>query len=464
MKTTLPVEKNQQVTIEITALNSEGQGVGRVEGYAVFVPGALPGERVRALIIKAGSGYGVGKLLEVVTASPERVTPECPCESRCGGCTLQHLSYDAQLACKKKQVEDAFLRLGKFENVTVQPVLGMEETPWQYRNKGSFPVGLLDGRVEIGFFAPRSHRLIPQQDCLIEKESVVLAAQTVRDWAEQYHIRPYDEETQKGLLRHVVARVTTAGVVMVTVVAAGALPHKGELIDMLRSRVEGLKSIYLNINDAPTNVITGKTYQLLWGEATIEEELLGLKFTVHPASFLQVNSLQTQKLYQTALDLLELTGNEQIVDAYCGIGTISLLAAKHAKQVIGIETVAPAIEDAKKNAALNGIENVRFICAPAEEMLPKLVQQGEMLDALIADPPRKGCEKPFLDAVIASGVPKMAYVSCNPATLARDCRILADGGFTVEYIQPVDMFPHTAHVEAVVLLRRGNSTKSNMVL
>jgi len=455
MKKALPVEKNQQVTMDITALNSEGQGVGRIDGYAVFVPGALPGETVRALIIKAGSGYGVGKLVEVLVKSPERMQPECPCESRCGGCTIQHLSYPAQLAYKRKQVEDAFLRIGKFQGLTVQPVLGMEDTPWQYRNKGSFPIGLVDGRVEIGFYAPRSHRLIPLEDCLIEKETVVLAAQTVRDWANQYRIAPYAEETKKGLLRHVVARTTVHGHVMVTVVATGKLPYQDALIEQLQSRVEGLKSIYLNINDAPTNVITGRKYVLLWGDETIEEELCGLRFMVHPASFLQVNSLQTQRLYQTALDLLTLDGSERLVDAYCGIGTISLLAARYAKQVIGIETVAPAIEDAKKNAKRNGIENVGFICAPAEQMLPQLVQKGESVDAIIADPPRKGCEKPFLDAVIASGVKKMAYVSCNPATLARDCRILVDGGFGIKKIQPVDMFPHTAHVETVVLMSRG---------
>lgn len=449
-----PVERNDDIILEIDALGAEGEGIGRVDGYAVFVPGALPGELVAAHVIKANSGYGVAKLMEVLTPAPERVEPPCAIFHKCGGCTLQHLEYSAQLSYKRKTVEDALTRLGGLKDSTVLPVVGMDE-PWQYRNKGSFPLAEIDGRVQAGFFAPRSHRLVPTEDCLIQKEAGLLAMLSVRDWANAHGVQAYNEQTDKGLLRHVVTRTSVNGEVMAVIVATSAsIPEKQALIETLRDRVEGLKSIYLNIQKGQTNVILGAEYRLLWGEPYITETLCGLSFSISPASFLQVNPVQTEKLYQKALDLLALNGTEWVVDAYCGIGTITLLLAKHAREVIGIENVPEAVEDAKRNAEQNGIPNARFLCAPAEEALPKLLADGVKVDALVLDPPRKGAEEAFLRAVIESGVPRIVYVSCNPATLARDCKILAEGGYKVETVQPFDLFPQTAHVETVVLMSR----------
>ena len=449
-----PVERNDDIILEINALGAEGEGIGRVDGYAVFVPGALPGERVAAHIIKANSGYGVGKLMEVLSPAQERVQPPCAIFEKCGGCTLQHLDYPAQLRYKRKVVEDALTRLGGFKDIAVAPVTGMDE-PWQYRNKGSFPVAMMDGRVQAGFFAPRSHRLVPTEDCLIQQEVGLLAMLAMRDWANEHGITAYDEKTGKGFLRHVVTRTSIGGEVMVTVVATSAsIPEKQALIEALRDRVEGLKSVYLNIQKEQTNVILGSDYRLLWGDKYITETLLGLSFSISPASFLQVNHVQTQKLYEKVLALLALKGTERVVDAYCGIGTITLLLAKHAQEVIGIENVPEAVEDAKRNAAKNGIENVSFLCAPAEEALPKLVEDDINVDALVLDPPRKGAEPVFLQAVIKSGVGRVVYVSCNPATLARDCKILAEGGYKVEAVAPFDLFPQTAHVECVTLMSR----------
>ena len=448
-----PVQRNDDITLTIDALGAEGQGIGRVDGYAVFVPGALPGERVRAHIIKAGSGFGVGKLMRIEAPAPERVDPPCAIFAACGGCALQHMEYGAQLVYKRKVVEDALARIGGLKDVTVSPVLGMDD-PWRYRNKGSFPLADAGPRVETGFFSPRSHRLVPMPDCLIQQQNVLQAAYAVRDWANQYDIPAYDEQTGNGLLRHVVARASCSGEAMATVVATGMLPHKKELLEFLQKQVDGLASVYLNIQRTKSNVILGDDYRLLWGKEKIEEHLCGLVFSLGPASFLQVNPSQTERLYATALDLLALTGGERVVDAYCGIGTITLLLAKSAREVIGIENVPEAVEDARHNAQRNGMRNAQFLCEESEAALPRLIREGMALDALVMDPPRKGADEAFLRAVIESGVKRVLYISCNPATLARDCRILADGGYRIQTVQPVDMFPHTVHVESVVLMSR----------
>ncbi len=448
-----PVQRNDDIALTIDALGAEGQGIGRVDGYAVFVPGALPGERVRAHIIKAGSGFGVGKLMKIEAPAPERVDPPCAIFAACGGCALQHMEYGAQLAYKRKVVEDALVRIGGLKDIRVSPVLGMDD-PWRYRNKGSFPLANAGPRVETGFFSPRSHRLVPMPDCLIQQQNVLQAAYAVRDWANQYDIPAYDEQTGNGLLRHVVARASCSGEAMATVVATGTLPHKKELLEFLQKQVDGLASVYLNIQRAKSNVILGDDYRLLWGKEKIEEQLCGLVFSLGPASFLQVNPSQTERLYATALDLFALTGGERVVDAYCGIGTITLLLARSAREVIGIENVPEAVEDARRNAQRNGMRNAQFLCEESEAALPRLIREGMALDALVMDPPRKGADEAFLRAVIESGVKRVLYISCNPATLARDCRILADGGYHVRTVQPVDMFPHTVHVETVILMTK----------
>ena len=449
-----PLQRNDTLELAIDTLGSEGQGIGRYNGYTVFVPFALPGERVRAHIIKATSSYAVGKLLEVIQKSANRVEPACTCFGRCGGCSLLHLAYPEQLLYKQEAVSSALKRIGGFQSPNVFPTIGMD-FPYSYRNKGSFPFANVAGRVAFGFFAPRSHRLIPFSNCPIQRDAPLQVAQTVCDCANELGITAYDETTHSGSLRHVVARVSATGEIMAILVTKGELAQKERFIARLRACIPGLVSIVYNRNDADTNVIFGAHFETIWGKPYIEDVICGLHFRVSAASFLQVNAKQTEKLYHTAVHALQLHGTERIVDLYCGIGTISLLLAQHAAHVDGIEFVPEAINDAEENAKLNEIKNADFHCGAAEEILPRLVQNCLHPDAVVLDPPRKGCEPPVLEALLASGAQKIVYVSCNPATLARDARILADGGFQLVSAQPVDMFPQTAHVETVALLSKG---------
>ena len=445
-----PVDKNEELELTCDSVTLEGAGVGRVDGFAVFVPGALAGERVRVHVIKVTASYAVGKLLEVVEPSLQRMEPLCPVYARCGGCAFGHVTYEEELRIKERQVADALTRLGGLKDVPMRPILGMDQ-PERYRNKGAFPYGMTDNGPAFGFYAPRSHRLVPVADCLIEQESVCRVVQAVKGWADRCKIQPYDERTGKGCLRHAVVRVTTSGELMTVVVTRGELPHQNELVDALAFA----DSVYWNRNDRNTNVIFGDRFTLLSGKPTLRETLCGLDFEVSPRSFLQVNPVQTQKLYGAALDLLAPQSDETVADVYCGIGTISLLLARQAGKVIGIEVVPEAVENARENAARNGIQNASFLCATAEEALPKLVAQGQAIDCLAVDPPRKGCDPQVIDAIIASGARCMVYISCNPATLAREVKLLTAGGFTVQAVQPVDMFPRCGHVETVVLMSRG---------
>lgn len=449
MKKISPVQKNQDIELTIDALTSEGQGIGRIDGYAVFVPYALVGERVKAHVIKVTADYAVAKLMDVENSSHDRIEPRCPVFYTCGGCSLQHLRYDAQLECKRKTVEDALVRLGGFKDISVPMTIGMEE-PWQYRNKGSFPMAKLNDAICYGFYAQRSHRLIPITDCPISDPRIVSVANRVAEWANQNRISAYNEETKRGVLRHLMVRVTKDGGIMAVLVTTSKLPHSGELIAIL----DDIQSLYHNINSKDTNVIFGEEFRLLFGQEVLTDTLDELKLLVSPQSFLQVNATQTEVLYGKTLEYLEPKENETIADIYCGIGTISLLVAKRVKRVIGIENVPDAIADAKKNAERNGMGNVEFICADAETVMPKLVKEGLQLDAIVIDPPRKGCDEAVLKAIADSGVKRLVYVSCNPATMARDMKVLAQWGFAPVKVQPVDMFPHTAHVECVVLMTR----------
>ncbi len=449
---TPPLKRNDEIELTVDAFGSEGQGIGRYDGFAVFVPFALPGETVRVHIIKATASYAIGKLLSISVKSPCRAEPKCSHFGRCGGCTLMHLDYEAQLMFKRDMVASALTRIGGLMAPEMREALGMQ-FPYFYRNKGSFPFANLDGRVSFGFFAPRSHRLIPLSDCSIQEDKTLLVAEAVCDWANQFQIPAYDETLQTGTLRHVMARVSAAnGEVMAAIVTKGKLPQKEVLIEHLRNRIPGLVSILHNRNDAETNVIFGPEFSTLWGKDRLYDTICGLRFAVSAASFLQVNPQQTEVLYHAALNALQLEGTERVADVYCGIGTISLLLARHAAQVDGIETVPEAIADAIFNAQENAIKNVEFHCGNAEDVLPQLVREGYHPDAVLIDPPRKGCERPVLDALLACGAKRLVYVSCNPSTLARDVRVLVDGGFRFVYAQPVDMFPQTAHVETVVLL------------
>lgn len=449
MKRTAPVQKNQDLELVIDALTGEGQGIGRVDGYAVFVPYALIGERVNVHIIKVTADYAVAKLIDVIEASKDRVTPRCPAFYACGGCSLQHLNYWSQLECKRQAVQDALERLGGCKGVNVPMTLGMDD-PWQYRNKGSFPIGKIDYTIFFGFYAPRSHRLVPICDCPISDPRIVSVANRVADWANQNKISAYNEETKRGILRHLVVRVTRNGGVMAVLVTTCKFPHSESLI----SALDDVGSLYSNINSKDTNVIFGDEFKLLKGESELTDELDDMKLMVSPHSFLQVNALQTEVLYKKAIEFLQPTKDETIADVYCGIGTISLLLSKLSKKVVGIENVPVAIEDAKKNAQMNAANNTEFICGNAEDVLPELIKNGAHFDAIVIDPPRKGCQEAVLKAIADSGVGRMVYVSCNPATMARDIKILSQWGFQPKLVQPVDMFPHTAHVECVTLVTR----------
>jgi len=444
-----PVEKNDDLVVTIESLTNEGQGVARVEGFAVFVVGALAGEEVKAHVIKVQPTYAIAKTVEIIKPSPDRVRPACPVFSQCGGCTLWHLSYPAQLRQKQQFVLDALTRLGGFSNVPLQPIVGMED-PSRYRNKGSFPFAMMGNAAVFGFFAERSHRLVPFSDCPIQDERIVDAARRVAAWANACGVPVYDETTGEGQLRHVVARTTAEGELMVTVVTKGQLKKKDDLLSFL----EECDSVWHNENPKLTNVVFGEKFTLLAGRPALTETIGDKRFAVSPQSFLQINRVQTQVLYETAREFLAAKDTEIVVDAYCGVGTISLFIAEDCKRVIGVEQVAPAIEDAKANAAANRVKNTEFICGNVEDVLPRLFSRDGGVDAIVLDPPRKGCEEAALEAIAKSTAKRVVYVSCNPATLARDCKYLAEHGFTLSAVRPVDMFPQTCHVESVVLMTR----------
>ena len=452
----MPLNKNDDIELRIDSLGSEGQGVGRYEGMAVFVPFALPNELVKAHIIKVAKNYAVGKLIKVIEPSKVRREPRCSSFTRCGGCNLMHMDYAAQLEYKRGLVENAFARIAKIEGVHVENTIGMDE-PYHYRNKAAFPFAMVDGRMCFGFFAPRSHRLIPIDGCFIEQEPLYNVASAVHCWAEENDIQPYDEETGSGTIRHVVSRITTSGDIMAVIVTKGRPKKLNKLVDMLKERCEGIKSIILNRNDEDTNVIFGRSYETLWGEDTLTENLCGFEFSVSAASFLQVNPVQTECLYAQVEAFLPEKDGFEAIDVYCGTGTISMILSKRAKHVTGIENIKPAVEDAARNAERNGAGNADFICADAAEALPELIEKGTRPDVIVIDPPRKGCDKAVLNAITGSAVQRVIYVSCDPATLARDVRILVDGGYSIQKVQPIDMFPQTAHVETVCLLSKLNA-------
>ena len=454
----LPVEKNQTYTMSITDIGTNGEGIGRIDGYTVFVEGALPEEVIKVLIVKTKKHFGYGKLLEILEPSPYRVTPACPVAAKCGGCQLQHLSYEGQLAFKTKKVKDHLERIGGFSGISVGYAKGMEE-PWRYRNKAQFPVGGKTVEPEIGFYAKRSHRIIDTPVCMLQNEVNDRIVKIIRAFLAEYEIPLYDETIHRGLVRHILTRIgRRTGEIMVCLVVNGRkLPHCDVLVERLRE-IEGMTSIVLNVNTDQTNVILGTEVHVLWGKETIRDYIGDVQFEISPLSFYQVNPLQTQVLYQTALDFAELEGNETVLDLYCGIGTISLFFAQKAKHVFGVEIVPEAIADAKRNAALNGMNNADFAVGAAEDVIPRLYEEkGITADVVVVDPPRKGCDSVLLDTIAAISPKKVVYVSCDSATLARDLAYLCPKGYTIEKVQVVDMFPHTVHVETVCLLSKLNA-------
>jgi len=455
MKKEIPVEKNRDYTVDITGLTSEGSGVAKIEGFTVFVEGALPEEQAEIRIVKVLKSYAFGKLLRTLKPSPGRVEPSCGVVKRCGGCQLQHMSYEAQLQYKTHQVKDAIERIGGLKDVTIHDAIGMKD-PWRYRNKAQFPVGM-DGDVMIGFYANRSHEIIDTPLCAIQDTVNDNVIQTVREFIKKYDISVYVESTGKGLIRHIMTRKGfRTGEVMVCIVINGdSIPKDKALVEMLKGSVDNLKSVVLNVNKKQTNVILGDRNIVIYGEEAIYDYIGEFKFRISPLSFFQVNPIQTEVLYNKALEYADLKGDEVVFDAYCGIGTISLFLSKKAKKVYGVEIVPQAIENAIENARLNGISNAEFIVGESETVIPEMYKKGIKADVIVVDPPRKGCDEKLLEVIAQMGQEKVVYVSCNPATLARDLKYLTERGYRVMEVQPVDMFPQTVHTESVVRIERG---------
>ncbi|MGA4721434.1 23S rRNA (uracil(1939)-C(5))-methyltransferase RlmD [Fictibacillus nanhaiensis] len=453
-KADLPVHKNESYEVDIVDLTHEGAGVARVNGFTLFVPNTLPGERAKIKVIGVKKGFGFGRLEELIKESPERVDPPCPIYKWCGGCQLQHLSYEGQLEYKRKLVEDVLTRIGKLEDVPVLPTLGMGEEPWRYRNKAQVPVGERNGRIITGFYQKRSHEIVEMDSCIITGDTNDDAVQAVKEIVNQYNISAYNEEKHKGILRHIIARYgKTTGDLMIVLVTNGQdLPQRKKIVEDIRNALPEIKSIVQNVNPKRTNVIFGEETRVLWGAEYIYDFIGDIKFAISARSFYQINPDQTKVLYDQALHYAELNGDETVIDAYCGIGTISLFLAQKAKKVYGVEIVPEAIEDARRNAELNNIHNAEFAVGKSEDVIPEWKKQGITPDVIVVDPPRKGCDEELLKTIIEMKPKRVVYVSCNPATLARDLRVLEDGGFKTQKVQPVDMFPQTTHVEAVALL------------
>lgn len=451
----IPVRKNDLIEVVFQDLTHQGSGVAKIDGYTLFVPSALPGEKATVQVLKTKKAYGFGKLIEVIEASDERTTPPCPIFNQCGGCQLQHLSYAGQLNYKQTQVKNVLTRIGGLDNVNVHPIIGMDD-PWRYRNKAQVPVGEGKDGLVAGFYQMGTHRIINMEACLIQEEANDAVVSAVKDIAESLNISAYDEKRNRGVLRHIIAKYgkQTKEVMVVIITRTKDLPHKKQLIEHITANIPNIKSIVHNVNPRQTNVIFGDETNVIWGEPYIYDSIGDVKFAISARSFYQVNPIQTKILYDKALEYADLSGEETVIDAYCGIGTISLFLAKKARKVYGVEIIEEAIADAKRNAKLNEIYNAEFAVGQAEKVIPKWHKQGIQADVIVVDPPRKGCDEALLNTIIDMKPKRVVYVSCNPATLARDLRILEDGGFKTQEVQPVDLFPHTSHVEVVCRLSR----------
>lgn len=454
MSTSIPVSLHEIHTVTIRDLGVHGEGIGRAGDFTVFVPGALPGEEVAAKISLVKKSYAVGKLVEILTPSPFRTTPSCPVYDACGGCQISHLTYEGQLRVKWQRVAGVITKIGGYPSELVAPVLAAED-PFHYRNKMAAPVGGTAGRAVVGYYRQGSHDIIPVTDCAIQQEVNDRLLAFAKDFMDRHHIQPYNEKTKQGDIRHIMGRTGTDGKLMAVIVTAGKrLPYEAEWIKEMRAAIPEVVSIYHNIQNRPGNVILGPKIRLLFGKRTLTADLCGLTFEVSPYSFFQVNKKQAEILYETALSYADLHGEETVIDAYCGTGTISLCLARKAKRVIGIEIVEPAILDARKNGETNGISHAEFMVGDAGKLMPKLYQEGLKPDVIVCDPVRAGCSEDVLTAAAGMAPRRIVYVSCNPATLARDIARLHPLGYELQKVQPVDMFPQTMHVECVALLNR----------
>ena len=449
------MKKNDLLDITIETIGNAGEGIGKVDGYPLFVKDTFPGDRARVRLTKVKKNYAFARLVELIAPSPDREEPRCRNYRRCGGCQIQGLSYEKQLLYKENKVREDLKRLGGFSDPPVSPTLGMEE-PYRYRNKAQFPFGKdKEGHIVTGFYAGRTHSIVPETDCAIGIEENQTILQILLDFLNRHHIEPYDEKTGKGLLRHVLIRKGFAtGELMVCLVINGRrFPKVEELADQL-FKLPGMTGLTLNVNQKNTNVILGEEIIPVRGQTYITDKIGDICYQISPLSFYQVNPVQTEKLYRTALEYAGLTGRETVWELYCGIGTISLFLARSAGKVYGVEIVPQAVEDARENARRNGITNVEFYLGKAEEVLPeKYKKEGIRADVMVIDPPRKGCDRACLETMLAMEPERIVYVSCDPATLARDLKILCgDGRYELRRVQPVDMFPQTAGVETVCLL------------
>ncbi|MGG4093468.1 23S rRNA (uracil(1939)-C(5))-methyltransferase RlmD [Paenibacillus lautus] len=496
----LPVAKNDEVVIDIIGMNHDGEGVGRADGYTLFVQGALPGEKARVKVLKTKKQYGYAKLLELVEPSPNRIAAPCPIYDQCGGCQLQHMNYAGQLEWKRQLVVDNLERIGKLrvvreaegagetragsewsgtdgggdieisetnganpavsrvdsdqEGILVRPTLGMSE-PWRYRNKSQVPIGVTEGGLIGGFYARGSHRIVDMETCLIQHEQNDEVVSRVKAIGRMLGITAYNEEMGQGLLRHVVVKIgfATREMMIVLVTNGERIPRVNEWISAIREELPAVVSVCQNVNTRKTNVIFGDVTHILWGREVIHDYIGDVKFAISARSFYQVNPAQTEVLYGKTVEYAGLTGAETVIDAYCGIGTISLFLAQHAKKVYGVEIVKEAIEDACANAELNGMKHVEFEVGASEDVIPRWKEQGIEADVIVVDPPRKGCDPRLLETILEMKPERVVYVSCNPSTLARDLRMLEDGGYRTVEVTPVDMFPHTVHVESVAVLK-----------
>ena len=453
------MKKDDLIEVTIEDLSEEGTGIGKFEGMTFFIKDAVIGDRVRAKIMKMKKNYGFARLMEVLTPSPDRVEPLCPVARQCGGCQIQAMSYEAQLAFKTRKVENNLKRIGKFEEIPMESIIGMED-PFHYRNKAQFPFGKnRDGKIITGFYAGRTHSIIENTSCHLGKEVNEKILEKILAWMNAFHVEPYNEATGKGLMRHSLIRCGfRTGEIMVCLVINGRkIPGEEALVDSLKI-IPGMTSISLNVNKEKTNVILGREVINLWGRPYIEDYIGEVKYQISPLSFFQVNPVQTERLYGKALEYAGLTGEETVWDLYCGIGTISLFLARKARKVYGVEIIPDAIEDARRNASLNGFTNTEFYVGKAEEVLPeKYEKEGVRADVIVVDPPRKGCDETLLSTMVKMQPERIVYVSCDSATLARDLRYLCDNGYELKRVCPADMFPQTVHVEVVCCLHRVNS-------
>ena len=455
------MQKNDELILKIEDMGVDGAGIGKADGMTFFVKDAVIGDVVRAKVMKLKKTYGYARLMELLEASPDRVEPKCPYYRQCGGCQIQALSYEKQLEFKERKVRNNLERIGGFSEIPMEPIVGMEE-PYHYRNKAQFPVGTdKDGHIVTGFYAGRTHTIIPNRDCALGLPVNREILDLVIDFMEKYHVSAYDEKTGKGLVRHVLIRCgfTSKEKMVCLIINGKSLPHSEKLVEALR-KIDGMTSISINCNTGRTNVILGRKTVVLWGQEYITDQIGEISYEISPVSFYQVNPVQTEKLYGLAVEYADLHGEENVWDLYCGIGTISLFLAQKAKQVYGVEIIPQAIENAKRNAVKNGIENAEFFVGKSEEVLPEFYEKEAAAgrkahaDVIVVDPPRKGCDEKLLETIVKMAPDRVVYVSCDSATLARDLKILCENGYELKRVRAVDQFCHTVHTESVCLMER----------